>query len=400
MSIPKKTQHAEVAVSERFRLVRELTENICAGLALEDYGSQPVVDVSPPKWHLGHTTWFFETFVLTVYSDAYRVFDQQFSYLFNSYYNNVGKRVQRVNRGQLTRPLVKDVYAYRAHVNEAMDAFLQKAIALPNYEEILSVVEVGLQHEQQHQELLWTDLKFILGTQPLKPRYAESGLTIDDEPTVAFEDTWIEIPEGTHTIGYTSKGFSFDNEHGKHEVKLDAFEIRSSLVRNEEYLEFIHAGGYEDFNLWHDEGWAWVQQNNIQAPLYWERDGADWHEYSLTGYRPVDPKQTLKHISFFEASAFARWKGLRLPTEFEWETAADYFEWGSRWEWTNSAYLPYPGYKIAPGAIGEYNGKFMVSQHVLRGASVATSPDHSRKTYRNFFHPPLRWQYTGIRLAK
>ncbi len=400
MSIPKKTQQTEVAVSERFRLVRELTENICAGLALEDYGSQPVVDVSPPKWHLGHTTWFFETFVLTVYSDTYRVFDQQFNYLFNSYYNNVGKRVQRVNRGQLTRPLVKDVYAYRAHVNEAMDAFLQKAIALPNYEEILSVVEVGLQHEQQHQELLWTDLKFILGTQPLKPRYAESGLTIDDESTIALEDSWIAIPEGVHIIGHNGKGFSFDNEHGKHEVKLDAFEIRSSLVRNEEYLEFIHAGGYEDFNLWHDEGWAWVQQNNVQAPLYWERDGADWCEYSLTGYRPVDPKQTLKHISFYEASAFARWKGLRLPTEFEWEAAANNFDWGSRWEWTNSAYLPYPGYKIAPGAIGEYNGKFMVSQHVLRGASVATSPYHSRKTYRNFFHPPLRWQYTGIRLAK
>jgi ergothioneine biosynthesis protein EgtB len=263
-------------------------------------------------------------------------------------------------------------------------------------EEVYHVLELGLQHEEQHQELLLTDLKYILGHNPLFPVYGEWD---EGKRESATEDT-VHIEGGLHSIGYAGEGFSFDNEHGRHRVYLEDFAISTKLVTNGEFMAFMDACGYADFEHWHSEGWQWVQDNHVDAPLYWHRIDGQWHQYTLQGLRPVDPALPVAHISFFEAFAFAEWKGMRLPTEAEWEVASERFQWGQRWEWTHSAYLPYPGYKRVPGALGEYNGKFMVNQMVLRGASVATAPGHSRVTYRNFFHPHLRWQYTGLRLVQ
>jgi len=384
------------ALIERFMNIRLHTVEICQPLQTEDYVAQPIEDVSPPKWHLAHTTWFFETFVLNTVEE-YDLFDEQYSFLFNSYYNNVGKRVSRNKRGDITRPGVDEIMEYRSHVNDQMVLFIDN-MTPDKFEHWRPIIELGLQHEQQHQELLWTDLKYILGVSPIFPVYASVN-PIDNEIEKDHME-FISISEGVYEIGHKSDDFCFDNELGVHKVFLHDFEISDRLVTNAEYLEFIEAGGYQDFNLWHDEGWKWLQENEIDSPLYWRHINGGWFEFTLTGLEEIDPKRAVTHISYYEAWAYAHWKGMRLPTEFEWEIASQKMEWGHRWEWTNSAYLAYPNYKKAEGAIGEYNGKFMINQMVLRGASVATSPNHSRYTYRNFWHAAGQSQFTGIRLAK
>ncbi|TLV03163.1 ergothioneine biosynthesis protein EgtB [Dyadobacter luticola] len=381
------------SIREAYNNVRKYTEHICEPLETEDYVPQPIDFVSPPKWHLAHSTWFFETFILKNFLPGYQVYDPDFNYLFNSYYNNVGERTLRTDRGNVTRPTTKAVYAYRQHVDRCMDELLETL----SDENALKLVELGLHHEQQHQELMVTDIKYILGHNPLFPVYKAGHNLIDSANT---ETGFVKIQEGVYDIGHLGDGFCFDNELGRHKVYLHEFEITKSLVTNGEFLEFMESGGYEDFNLWLDEGWSWVNSNRVNSPMYWHKIGGEWHYYTLAGLQKVNPNAILSHISFFEASAFAQWKGMRIPTEFEWEVAAVNLDWGKRWEWTNSAYLPYPGFTKAPGAVGEYNGKFMINQMVLRGASVGTSPEHSRKTYRNFFHAQERWQYTGIRLVK
>nr|WP_037348919.1 ergothioneine biosynthesis protein EgtB [Sediminibacter sp. Hel_I_10] len=365
---------------------------ICEDLKIEDYSVQPAIFVSPPKWHLAHSTWFFEQFVLSEFSEGYKIYDEDFAYLFNSYYNNAGKRVLRPNRGLMTRPPVEDVYAYRDYVDAAMISFLE---GHPS-EKAMTVVQLGIQHEQQHQELFCYDIKYILGNQPTFP-LLKNDLTLAE---ISKPSTWLKVNKGLYDIGHTEETFCYDNELGHNKVFLNAYEISDQLVTNREYLEFMKAGGYQDFNLWHAEGWEFIQQNNIKAPEYWHEVEGEWHQYTLDGFMKVHPDQPVMHVSMYEAFAYAEWRNLRLPTEFEWEAASSLFEFGQLWEWTNSAYLPYPGFSKAPGALGEYNGKFMINQMVLRGASIATCPNHSRSTYRNFFHPNMRWQFSGIRLAK
>ena len=379
--------------STRYIAVRQLSGDICEPLEKEDYVVQPIADVSPPKWHLGHTTWFFETFILKPFLPGYKEFDARYNFVFNSYYETVGTRVLRTDRGNLSRPSVDDVYHYRAYVDEQMLIFLNHA----NFEPALAeLIELGLNHEQQHQELLYSDIKYILGHNPLFPAYRESRLP---DRKKADARTFFNVKAGMYEIGYQGNGFCFDNELGRHQVFLNEFNMADALVRNGEYIDFIENGGYRNFIFWHAEGWQWVKEKGIASPLYWHFIDGQWMHYTLSGLQPVHPEDELSHINFFEASAFAAWKQMRLPTEAEWETAARHFDWGTRWEWTNSAYLPYPGYQRAAGATGEYNGKFMVSQMVLRGASEFTSAGHSRISYRNFFHPQHQWQSTGIRLA-
>jgi ergothioneine biosynthesis protein EgtB len=377
-----------------FLETRQHTENICKPLEIEDYVVQPIVDVSPPKWHLGHTTWFFEEFILKPHKPGYRLFHEDFAFVFNSYYENVGKRVIRNDRGNLSRPGVAKVYDYRHYVTNEMKDFLSEEIS----KEIEEILLIGIHHEKQHQELLTTDIKYILGNNPLLPKYNDSFL---ENPVQNFQQEWIEMEEGIYEIGHNNpEEFCYDNELGRHKVYLHEYKISNKLITNAEYLEFINAGGYKDFNLWHAEGWDWVQQKNISAPMYWHNIEGTWHQYTLKGLQKINLEAPVSHITYFEAFAFAQWKDCRLPTEFEWEAAQQKFQWGNRWEWSESAYLPYPGYTKAPGAIGEYNGKFMVNQKVLRGGSVATPPKHTRATYRNFFQTNLRWQFTGLRLAK
>jgi ergothioneine biosynthesis protein EgtB len=379
---------------QQYKKIRAHSEAICRPLEIEDYVVQPIVDVSPPKWHLGHTTWFFETFILIPNFKEYKEYNSQYNFVFNSYYETVGARVVRTDRGNLSRPSVADIYSYRSYVDQHMEAFLQTIILK---DELISLFELGLNHEQQHQELLFSDIKFILGHNPLFPAYSDKAVF---EKKNSQNNGFIAIPEGLYEIGFKGNGFSFDNESARHKKYLETYEIAAALVTNAEYLDFIKDGGYTDFRYWHSEGWEWVNQNNAKAPLYWHFIDEKWMYYTLNGLNEIDPLESVCHINFYEASAFAAWKGMRLPTEEEWEAASHLFDWGERWEWTGSAYLPYPGYKKEPGAIGEYNGKFMVNQMVLRGASVATPKEHSRKTYRNFFHPRLQWQFTGIRLVK
>ncbi|QHS54660.1 ergothioneine biosynthesis protein EgtB [Mucilaginibacter sp. 14171R-50] len=374
--------------------VRKRTEAICEPLQTEDYVVQPVVDVSPPKWHIGHTTWFFETFILKPYFAEYQEFDPNYNYVFNSYYETVGNRVIRTDRGNLSRPTVIDIKRYRKYVDDAMLNFIACGDINQDVAELLIL---GFNHEEQHQELLLTDIKYILGNNPLFPAYSK------DYATPKFNKSgapFIKLNEGVYEVGFEGVGFCFDNELNRHKVYLNAFEISPDLVTNAEYLEFINDGGYHDFRHWHAAGWDWVNTNKVEAPMYWHQIDGTWHNYTYQGLQPVNMHGAVTHISYYEAYAYASWKGMRLPTEFEWEAAAGQFNWGLRWEWTESAYLPYPGFAKAPGAIGEYNGKFMVGQKVLRGASEVTSPNHSRVTYRNFFQPELRWQFTGIRLAK
>ena len=408
---------------KRFQSIRTQTIELCKPLAVEDFVAQPVTDVSPPKWHLGHTTWFYEALILENYDDQYKEFDKRFNYLFNSYYESVGDRVQRPNRGYMTRPTVGEIIKYREYVENSLIRFL-KHNADKIDESLEYLLELGLQHEQQHQELLVTDFKYILGQNPLFPVYKEYIPGEDD--TINDKVNFLDVEEGIFEIGYKGNEFCFDNELGVHKVFLHPFRFQDRLITNREYMEFIAEGGYLRFNFWLSEGWEWVKMNNVIAPLYWHQIDNAWFVYTLSGLEEVNPDDPVTHISYYEADAFARWKGKRLLTEFEWEVAAMKYEtapvngsnfvengnfrtlppfkgtrqmFGDAWEWTASAYLPYPGFKEAEGAIGEYNGKFMVNQMVLRGGSCATPVKHIRPTYRNFFHPHLQWQFTGIRLA-
>ena len=377
----------------KYKETRAYTETICKPLKPEDYAIQVVQFASPAKWHLAHTTWFFETFILKNYLDNYAEFDSNFNFLFNSYYNNVGDRILQTNRGNMSRPSTDEIYQYRAHVDASIEKFLSH---VPD-KNIIDLITLGLNHEQQHQELLITDVKYMLGHNPIFPVFKDNSSLIEDKNK---SNENINIKAGLYNIGHQGTDFCYDNELGVHQVYVASFEISNHLVTNGEYIDFIEAGGYLDFNLWLDEGWSWVNKNNINSPMYWHKTKGEWYYYTLSGLKKVDKNAILCHINYFEANAFAEWKGMRLPTEFEWEIAAKQINWGKRWEWTNSAYLPYPNFKKENGAVGEYNGKFMSSKMVLRGASVATSKNHSRLTYRNFFSPTERWQFTGIRLAK
>lgn len=383
----------ETKLFEFFTETRAQSEIICSSLQTEDYVVQPIVDVSPPKWHLGHTTWFFEEFILKPYKTDYIIFDEDFAFVFNSYYESVGKRVVRTDRGNLSRPTVAQVYEYRKYITQHLAELIQDGIS----SEIEGLVEIGIHHEKQHQELLLTDIKYILGNNPLTPAYRSD---FEESRNEDQKSEWLEIPEGIYEIGSNGNGFAYDNEFGRHKVFLHNYAIANRLVTNGEYLEFIKAGGYKTVLLWHAEAWDWVQTQKISKPLYWHETQSGWQQYTMQGLHELDLNAPLAHISYYEAFAYAQWKGLRLPTEFEWEAAQERFSWGQRWEWTESAYLPYPGYTKVDGALGEYNGKFMVNQKTLRGGSVATSEKHTRPTYRNFFHPYLRWQFTGLRLAK
>ncbi|HEY2867291.1 MAG TPA: ergothioneine biosynthesis protein EgtB [Pyrinomonadaceae bacterium] len=377
--------------------VRAHTEKLCEPLEIEDYIPQPVVDVSPPRWNIAHTTWFFEEMVLKKFVPGYRVFDESFGFLFNSYYNSVGTRTARDHRGDLSRPAVERIYEYRKYVDERMNDLLAqppKGGSQNSHE----LVILGLNHEQQHQELLLTDLKYTFGLNPLFPVYREAFAI--EEKSESGSESFAKKAEGIYEIGYAGNDFCFDNELARHKVYLNDFEIATRLVTNLEFLEFIQDDGYGDHRLWHSEGWDWVNQNNVNASLYWHQRDGEWCHFTLAGLRSLPLNAPVCHISFYEAAAYAEWREMRLPTESEWEAASDKFKWGLRWEWTNSAYLPYPGFKRAAGAVGEYNGKFMINQMVLRGASVATPEGHSRPTYRNFFHPSSRWQFAGIRLAR
>lgn len=405
-----------------FKATRDLTLEICEPLKPEDFVVQPVVDVSPPKWHLAHTTWFFEVFILSKYVGNYQLFDKDYQYLFNSYYENEGERWIRSERGALSRPWVNEIMAYRSYVDESMLQFLKQNQLT---EDQLSVLQIGINHEQQHQELLVYDIKHILGISPLFPTYKISVLKRTYEPNL--EAKWLRVDEGNYEIGYDGTDFHFDNEAGVHKVHLHAYEVQDRLVTNGEYLEFVEAGGYQDFNYWLMEGHEWVKRNNIRAPFYWMKENNEWYYFTLAGKERINLSEPVTHISFYEADAFAKWKGMRLPTEFEWEVACKTYSpqmpveanlmdqrnfrtmpregnnpqfYGDAWEWTNSAYLPYPYYKKVDGALGEYNGKFMINQMVLRGGSFATMRNHIRPTYRNFFHPHLRWHFTGFRLAQ
>ena len=405
----------------RYAQVREQTNSLCAPLAVEDYVVQSCPDASPAKWHLAHTTWFFETFLLQPFFPDYRPFHPRFGYLFNSYYETVGSFFPRLQRGSLSRPTVQEVHGYRKHV----DAHMAELLARPDLRgraEIDSRSELGIHHEQQHQELLLTDVKHAFGTNPLCPVYLEpSGAG----KLRASPREWLAFKAGMRSIGYGAKGFAFDNESPLHRVYLGEFAIASTPVSNGEYLEFIESGGYRQPEFWLSEGWKTVRERSWEAPLYWERVDGAWRHYTLSGMRRVVESEPVCHVSFYEADAFARWAGARLPTEQEWETAAGGFDiegnfsdsgrlhpaaaaqdhrscqfFGDVWEWTRSAYEPYPGYRPEAGSLGEYNGKFMCNQLVLRGGSCATPASHIRPTYRNFFYAPDRWQFTGIRLAR
>lgn len=376
----------------RYQAIRALTETICRPLQKEDYVVQPIADVSPPKWHLGHTSWFFETFLLKPFLAGYKEYDSQYSFVFNSYYETAGARVLRTDRGNLSRPSVDDIYRYRAYVDQKMSILLGPDNLEGN---LIELTLLGINHEEQHQELLYSDIKYILGHNPLFPIYAQVHLERPLDANCSFPN----LKAGIYDIGYNGVDFCFDNELGRHQVLLNEFNIATELVTNGEIIEFIKDGGYKNFVFWHAEGWQWVKDKSVKSPLYWHFIGNNWMHYTLSGLKAVNPDDELCHVNYFEASAFAAWKKMRLPTETEWEAAAPQLDWGTRWEWTNSAYLPYPGYQRAPGATGEYNGKFMISQMVLRGASEFTSPTHSRISYRNFFHPHHQWQFSGIRLA-
>jgi ergothioneine biosynthesis protein EgtB len=408
-----------VDLTTRYRQIRAATERLAAPLSPEDCQVQSMEDASPTKWHLAHTSWFFETFVLEVYARAYRAFDPQYRVLFNSYYQTVGTQHPRPQRGLLSRPSLEEVLAYRSHVDRHLTALLQTRGG-PSWAE---TVELGLQHEQQHQELILTDVKHLLASQPLRPAYRACASPAQMEPLPL---SWHEYVEGIYWIGDAAQGFAFDNERPRHRVFTDAFALASRPVINAEFLAFMNDGGYRRPELWLSDGWITAQHNGWIAPLYWERHEGGWFTSTLSGVQRLRPDEPVCHIGFYEADAFARWAGARLPTEVEWEIAASTVPvdgnlvetgwlhpapaqaapsglaqlFGDVWEWTQSAYGAYPGYCPPPGALGEYNGKFMCNQMVLRGGSCVTPRSHIRASYRNFFPPAARWQFSGVRLAR
>ena len=378
--------------TEEFLDIRHRTEDLCKSLKPEDTSIQPIDFVSPPKWHLAHTTWFFEQFVLTEHDANYKVFNKDFAYYFNSYYNNIGERVVRADRGLMTRPTLDEVLNYRAYVNEHIAQFINGGIS----KTVCDIIEIGLQHEQQHQELLAYDIKYIFGHQPSFPKL-DFDINLKEENS---QQEFISVPEGIYEIGHKEDCFCWDNELGRHKVFLHDYKISNRLVTNSEYIEFIEADGYKDFNLWHADGWEFIQSNKITSPMYWHKVDGKWMHYTLQGFKEISDAKPVNHITFYESFAYAQWKGCRLPTEFEWEIASQKISYGQLWEWTNSAYLPYPNYDKVEGALGEYNGKFMINTMVMRGGSVTSPQGHCRPTYRNFFSPEMRWQFSGIRLAK
>jgi ergothioneine biosynthesis protein EgtB len=384
---------------DAFRAVRAETERRAAPLSPEDQVVQSMADASPTKWHRAHTTWFFEQFLLVPHLPFYGVFDTRFGYLFNSYYVAAGPRHARPLRGLLTRPDSAEVAAFRRHVDQAVERLLASAEEA-KLAEVLRVLEIGLHHEQQHQELILTDVLHALAQNPIAPAYDADW----QEPPPVAASGFAELPRGVHRIGWSGEGYCFDNECPAHDVLLPPARIARGLVTNAQWLEFIADGGYAAPTLWLSDGWAAVEAEGWSAPGYWrELDGA-WFTLTLAGLKPLDPDAAVCHVSYYEADAFARWAGKDLPTEAQWEVAAgaglidDAF--GTVWQWTRSAYSPYPGYRAAGGALGEYNGKFMINQMVLRGSSHATPPGHARTSYRNFFPPSARWQFSGVRLAE
>ena len=411
----------QVDLKACYQAVRQTTQWLCQPLVTEDYVLQSMPDASPIRWHIAHVTWFFETFILIPHAPGYRHFHPQFGYLFNSYYNAVGPRWPRPQRGVLSRPTVEEIYAYRRHVDERMLELLQRG-SLPG--DLADLVILGCHHEQQHQELMQTDLKHALAINPIDPVYRPAPLATGSAPA----HKWLPFAERLAWIGHQGASFAFDNESPRHRTFLHSFQIGSRLVSNREYLAFMEDDGYGRPEWWLSEGWNTCQSQQWAAPLYWDRRQGPWTLFTLCGRRPLVLDEPVCHVSFFEADAFARWAGARLPTEAEWEVAAadqplagHFLEghnfhpssalaaddcgpphqlYGDLWQWTGSAYLGYPGYRPAAGALGEYNGKFMCNQFVLRGASCATPRSHARLTYRNFFPPAARWQFTGIRLAK
>ena len=416
MSDPLARPATLAALAARYCDVRALTELLCKPLEPEDYQLQSMPDCSPPKWHLAHTAWFFETFVLAPHRPKYRPYHPQYGYLYNSYYDAVGDRWPRPARGLLSRPTVADVHAYRTAIDEQLLEFLSSADDAV-FAAVAPIIELGLNHEQQHQELLLTDLKHALGMNPLQPVYATSALSTAS----AVSAEWQHFSPELRWVGHASNGFAFDNEGPRHRLFVDQFELSSRLVTNAEYERFIEDGGYDRPEAWLSDGWATKRQGGWSAPLYWRRETpqATWDVFTLHGPMPLDPSAPVCHLSFYEADAYARWAGMRLPTEAEWETAmvdrpvgGQFLEggplhpvqadaaFGGVWVWTASPYTAYPGYRPATGALGEYNGKFMCNQMVLRGGSCVTPVGHMRATYRNFFPSDARWQFSGIRLAR
>ena len=405
----------------RYAGVRRMSETLCRPLAADDYGLQAMPDVSPSKWHLAHATWFFETFLLKTFLPGYRPFHPHFEHLFNSYYEQVGAPFPRARRGLLSRPTVQEVFHYRAQVDDAMASLIATAED-EHWNELAARVILGCHHEEQHQELLLTDILYNFSVNPLRPAY-RADLPLAAAGTGATLK-WMEWAGGECEIGHDGAGFAFDNEGPRHRVLLSAHAIAGRLTTNGEYLEFMKAGGYERPEYWLADGWRAARERNWRAPLYWEKIDGRWWLFTLAGLRPVNEHEPVCHVSFYEADAYARWAGKRLPTEAEWETHAQsqnlrgnlseagYLHpvpaethespaqfFGDAWEWTASPYTPYPGYRPAAGALGEYNGKFMVNQLVLRGGSCVTPAGHVRPSYRNFFYPADRWQFSGIRLA-
>ena len=383
-----------------FRRVRAETEKRASHLSAEDQIVQSMADASPAKWHRAHVTWFFEQFLLVPHDASYRIFDERFPFLFNSYYVAAGPRHVRPQRGLITRPNGAEVIAYRAHVDAAVERLIARVPA-EEADRVFAIVEIGLHHEQQHQELLLTDILHAFAQNPTDPIYDAKW----QPPHATLGPRgYVDVAAGVHAIGHDGEGFCFDNETPFHDELIPRVRIARHLVTNAEWLEFISAGGYTTPSLWLSDGWATVQNENWQAPGYWRQKDGAWHVMTLGGVRPVDPAAPVQHVSYYEADAFARFAGKHLPSETEWEIAARHDiivdAFGIAWQWTRSAYLPYPGYCAAEGALGEYNGKFMVSQMVLRGSSLATPEGHERVSYRNFFYPPARWQFSGLRLAE